>query len=105
MSRVAGVRSRAEARPHTLERAFGRLVHRSGDARDDASHRFGRRVRQDECELVAADAERLVGAAKRLDEDPAELPQRLVARQVPLRVVQQLEAVEVAEDEAERPAP
>ena len=61
-------------------------------------------VRQDECELVAADAERAIGAAHVGGHRRRRLAQHQVARGVATGVVEALEVVEVEERERHRAA-
>src|SRR5438552_317127 len=67
---VGGEGSGAEAGPHARE-DVARLRHRRPHALDDGPHRLGRRVGEDERELVASEPERLVRAPHRGSEDPA----------------------------------
>jgi hypothetical protein len=61
-----------------------------------------RRFREQERELVAADAERVVGPAQRVVEHVRKELQRLVTHRMTEAVVELLETVEVAEHERER---
>src|SRR5262249_4984026 len=55
------------------------------------------------CELVAADAERVVAGADHGAERIRDVLDRLVPRRMALRVVDDLQLVEVEDDERERP--
>ena len=74
------------------------------DALRDHQGARGRRLRQHHHELVAAVAGQDVGLAHRLHQDAAHLGQGARARQVAVRVVDALEAVQVQEDDRERDA-
>ena len=79
-------------------RADETLCGRPSDPIREQDSRSGLAV-DDDGELVAADAERLLAGAAVLGERPRELAQDAVARRMPLVVVQALEVVEVEEDE------
>ena len=61
-------------------------------------------TRQDQCELVATDARRVVAVPKDATEPLTERTDGGVARLVSVLVVDQLEVVEIDEDQGERPA-
>ncbi len=60
-----------------------------------------RRLGQQQRELLAADAEDAVGRAHAAQQQRADLAQRVVARDVPARVVELLEVVDVGQHERE----
>ena len=82
---------------HTVElhRAADQVVHAPGAL----VRRLGRGVRQQDGELVAAQAEQQVAGAQRRSQTFAEPAQQFVAGAVPEPVVDGLEAVEVEQDE------
>ena len=79
-----------------------------GDSLADAlAHRIravAAGIRQDQSELVAAEARHHVGLARAAANDRGRLDQCAAAGQMPMRVVDRLEAVQVDKEQRERPS-
>ena len=101
-SAVVGEERDPEARVHAAQLLADPLLERLGQAAQRERRALAVGLGQQERELVAADAEHAVAAARALGQHRRDLPQRLVAGGVPVAVVQLLEPVEVADHQRER---
>src|SRR4029079_12562130 len=105
--RVLGIRRAPEACAEVggpRLSAVGQLLEQRFDPRDDLAGVIVGRLRQENRELVAADAERVVRLPQRLGKHVRERHERLVPGRMAEAVVELLEAVEVRDHEAERAA-
>ncbi len=91
----------ADLRAHGVEHE--RLLEPRGQARRDRRCVVGVRVEQGDGELVSTEADEQIRGSQRSLEPCGEQPEQLVAGRVPEGVVDLLEAVQVDEQERERP--